>query len=212
MLLYAQDIAHSFDTLLYENVHLTLQQGESIAILGVSGSGKSTLLANLSTLLMPNVGKVDILGNDVYKLKANERLKLLREKLGIIFQAHYLFRGFSALENLQVGGILAKQNIDMELLENLGIAHTLTQNSADLSGGQQQRLSIARVLLKKPKVIFADEPTGNLDKDTTHNVMEAIRAYVAKHKSGLIIATHDESIAKECNKVYRIYEQGLQQL
>ena len=90
MLLYAQDIAHSFDTLLYENVHLTLQQGESIAILGVSGSGKSTLLANLSTLLMPNVGKVDILGNDVYKLKANERLKLLREKLGIIFQAHYL--------------------------------------------------------------------------------------------------------------------------
>lgn len=213
MLLSAKNVSHSFETLLYEGVDLELQEGESIAILGVSGSGKSTLLANLSTMLAPKSGTISLLdSSDIYALKPNERLKLLRENLGIIFQAHYLFRGFSALENLQVSATLTQKPIDMELLENLGIAHTLHQNSADLSGGQQQRLSIARVLLKKPRIIYADEPTGNLDKTTAISVMNALQEYISHHRAGLIIATHDESIAKSCTYTYTIHQKGLLQI
>lgn len=212
MLLQAQALAHRFDTLLYEDLSLSLARGESVAILGVSGSGKSTLLANLSTLLPPCKGSVEILGREVYALPPAQRLHLLRHELGIIFQAHYLFRGFSALENLQVSLILAQQSLDTELLESLGIAHTLQQNSADLSGGQQQRLSIARVLLKQPRIIFADEPTGNLDKHTAHSVMDALLQYIAKKQGALLIATHDESIARKCDRIYRIHKQGLEAL
>ncbi|MGX2971574.1 ABC transporter ATP-binding protein [Helicobacter sp. T3_23-1059] len=213
MLLQAKSVSHSFDTLLYEGVDLQLQEGESIAILGVSGSGKSTLLANLSTMLKPNSGVISLLDSpNIYALKPNERLKLLRENLGIIFQAHYLFRGFSALENLQVSEAITKKPIDMGLLENLGIAHTLHQNSADLSGGQQQRLSIARVLLKKPRIIYADEPTGNLDKSTAKAVMDALQSYIAQNRAGLIIATHDENIAKSCTYTYAICQKGLQRM
>ena len=210
MLLNALNLSHSFENLLYENVSLELKSGESIAILGVSGSGKSTLLANLSTMLKPLKGKVSILeSSDIYALKDSQRLHFLRHKIGIIFQAHYLFRGFSTKENLQVGAILANQQIDMDLLANLGIAHTLEQNCAELSGGQQQRLSIARVLIKKPKIIFADEPTGNLDKKTANDVMSAIYDYLARFQAGLIIATHDEEIAKKCTRVYKLTQSGL---
>lgn len=212
MLLQAKALSHHFDTLLYENIHLQVDSRQSVAILGVSGSGKSTLLANLSTMLKPHNGSVEILGQDIYALTEAQRLELLRTKLGIIFQAHYLFRGFSALENLQVGAILAKQPIDMQLLERFGIAHTLEQNSADLSGGQQQRLSIARVLMKQPTIIFADEPTGNLDKATAHSVMDALLAYIASKNGALIIATHDESIAAKCSTIYRIQKHGLEPL
>lgn len=212
MLLQAKALSHHFDMPLYENIHLQVDSGQSIAILGVSGSGKSTLLANLSTMLKPCSGCVEILGQDIYALKESQRLSLLRTKLGIIFQSHYLFRGFSARENLEVGTILARQSIDMQLLENFGIAHTLEQNSADLSGGQQQRLSIARVLMKQPTIIFADEPTGNLDKATAHSVMDALLAYIADKNGALIIATHDESIAKKCTKIYRIQKHGLDPL
>lgn len=212
MLLQAKALSHHFDTLLYENIHLQVDSGQSVAILGVSGSGKSTLLANLSTMLKPHNGSVEILGQDIYALTEAQRLSLLRTKLGIIFQSHYLFRGFSARENLEVGAILAKQPIDMQLLEHFGIAHTLEQNSADLSGGQQQRLSIARVLMKQPSIIFADEPTGNLDKATAHSVMDALLEYIASKQGALIIATHDESIAAKCTHIYRIQKRGLEPL
>ena len=213
MLLRATNLSHSFDTLLYKNITLTLDRCESIAILGVSGSGKSTLLANLCTMLQPNLGQISLFDyEDIYALKSGQRLDLLRYKLGIIFQAHYLLRGFSTKENLEVGAILSNQTIDMQLLENLGIAHTLHQNCAELSGGQQQRLSIARVLIKKPQIIFADEPTGNLDKQTAKNVMDSIHLYLKSYKAGLIIATHDEDIAKQCSKVYRLTQNGLQEV
>jgi len=213
MLISAKNLSHTFENLLYAKVSLSLNKGQSIAILGVSGSGKSTLLSHLSTMLKPMVGVVELFDmGDIYALKESKRLYLLREKLGIIFQAHYLFRGFNTLENLEVGAILAKTNIDMTLLDSLGIAHTLKQNCAELSGGQQQRLSIARVLLKKPTIIFADEPTGNLDKNTAHSVMDSMLRYVKDYEAGLVIATHDESIAKKCNKTYRLTQEGLNPL
>ena len=128
--------------------------------------------------------------------------KLAASPFIIIFQSHYLFRGFSVLENLKVASILTNQKIDMELLEKFGISGLLKQQISELSGGQQQRLSIARVLQKRPKIIFADEPTGNLDKNTSTKVMEVVFDYLAKYHAAMLIATHDMEIAKMCNRIF----------
>lgn len=209
-LIEARNLAHSFDNLLFEGINLSVAEGESIAILGVSGSGKSTLLSILATLLSPLQGKVDLAGiADIYAKSDSEILRIRRNIVGIIFQAHYLFRGFNALENLQTAAIIANTKLDMELLESFGIADTLKQHIGELSGGQQQRLSIARVLTKKPRIIFADEPTGNLDSQTTRVVMERIFGYVRAHNAAIIIVTHDSEIAQMCDRRYYLKERHL---
>lgn len=202
ILLKAQNVGHSFESQLYSNVNLTIESGKTIAILGVSGSGKSTLINNLSSFLKPKEGSVFIGGRDIYTLNDSEVLRIRRNFIGIIFQFHYLFRGFSALENLQVASILANKAIDENLLKSFGIAHILKQQIGELSGGQQQRLSIARVLTKKPKIIFADEPTGNLDVETTARVMEVVFSYVKSQGAAMIVATHNLELAKMCDKVF----------
>lgn len=212
-LLKATELSHSFDYPLYERVSLECGKGESIAILGVSGSGKSTILNHLSTLLPPNQGKIDLLDQkDIYSLSSDALLALRRLKVGIIFQAHYLFRGFSAEENLKISSFLANQPLDRNLLEKLGISHTLKQQIGELSGGQQQRLSIARILCKKPQMIFADEPTGNLDQQTAGNVMKIILDFLHDYGAGLVLATHDEKIASSCTKIYLLENQRLRQI
>lgn len=209
-MLKATNLTHNFETLLYQDLNLEVKPQESIAILGVSGSGKSTILNNLSTMLKPIKGRVDLLEyNDIYSLNDKELLKIRRYKIGIIFQSHYLFRGFSGIENLKVASILSNQEIDNSLIQTLGIQNVIHQNIGELSGGQQQRLSIARVLSKKPKIIFADEPTGNLDKTTAENVMEAIFDYIKENNACLILATHDEKIAKKCSRIYNLESQKL---
>ncbi|VDH01844.1 ABC transporter [Helicobacter pametensis] len=212
-LLKATELSHSFDYPLYEEVNLECGKGESIAILGVSGSGKSTILNHLSTLLPPQKGQVDLIDQkNIYSLKSDELLSLRRLKVGIIFQAHYLFRGFSAKENLQIASFLSNQILNQQLLEKLEIAHTLKQQVGELSGGQQQRLSIARILCKKPQMIFADEPTGNLDKQTASNVMEIILDYLRDYGAGLVLATHDEKIASSCTKIFLLENRYLKQI
>ncbi len=209
ILLKAQDLGHSFESTLYKGVNLELTQGETIAILGVSGSGKSTLINNLSSFLKPKNGRVFIGGSDIYALSDSEILRLRRNILGIIFQFHYLFRGFNALENLQVASILANKPIDKKLLEAFGIAHILKQQIGELSGGQQQRLSIARVLTKKPHIIFADEPTGNLDTETARSVMEVVFDYVRAQNAVMIVATHNLELAKSCDRVFYLKDCAL---
>lgn len=212
-LLKATDLSHSFETLLYEGVNLTCGEGESIAILGVSGSGKSTILNHLSTLLPPKKGQIDLLEKkDIYSLSSDELLALRRYDVGIIFQSHYLFRGFSTQENLAIASFLASTQIDMELLEKMGISHTLKQQVGELSGGQQQRVSIARILCKKPKMIFADEPTGNLDKHTALSVMQMILDFLQERGAGMVLATHDEEIAKSCTKIYLLENKVFRQI
>ena len=183
-----------------------------MAIIGVSGSGKSTLLHILSTLLKPQKGSVTLLGRELYALKGNDLVSLRRDDLGMIFQAHYLFRGFSAYENLEVSAILAQEPIDFELLRRLGIEGVIEQKVTELSGGQQQRVSIARVLTKKPRLIFADEPTGNLDHDTALEVMDIFDSYVKEHRSGLVLVTHDNELAMRCDRVYRLHEEQFEQV
>ena len=216
-LLTAHNIAHKFDYQLFSNVDFKLKEQESIAIVGRSGSGKSTLLHIFSTFIPPNKGEVTLLEQELYPPHTNDTYtdkieQMRRYDLGIIFQAHYLFKGMSALMNIEIATLLSEEEIDEKLLERLEIKELMSQKIGELSGGQQQRVSIARVLSKKPKVIFADEPTGNLDRETAQLVMDVLLEYVEEHKAGLILVTHDEEMAKLCNKAYRLEQKELSEL
>ena len=211
-LLTAKNIAHKFDYELFSDVNIELKEKESIAIVGRSGSGKSTLLHIFSTFIKPNRGDVTLLGKNIYSLNEEQIEELRRYNLGIIFQAHYLFKGMTALENIEIATILSKEKIDNDLLERLEIKELMPQKIGELSGGQQQRISIARVLSKKPKVIFADEPTGNLDKETAKLVMEVLLEYIEKNNSALILVTHDVEMAELCNRSFKLKEKILKEI
>ena len=211
-LLDVRAISHDFDYPLFQDINLSLHEGETIAIIGVSGSGKSTLLNIFSTLLIPNKGEVYYNNKNILNLSKNELLKVRRNDFGIIFQAHYLFRGFNADENLKISELLSGNKIDEDLLSSLNINHVMKQGIGELSGGQQQRLSCARVLVKKPKVIFADEPTGNLDKQTANEMINVLFDYVKNNDAGLIMVTHENEIADKCGKVYKLTEYRLEQI
>ena len=210
-LLHAQNLSHSFDYLLFNNVTLTLQPKESMAILGVSGSGKSTLLHICSTLLQPNQGDVTLCGHNIYQDNDDARLHLRRHDVGIIFQSHYLFKGFLAHENIELASFISDKSVDNALLERLGIADFMNYRVGDLSGGQQQRVSIARVLAKKPKIIFADEPTGNLDDKTAQEVMNILFEYIEKENAALLLVTHNQQLAQQCTYVKHLHVDGLKE-
>jgi len=211
-LLQAKNLSHRFDYPLFNDINLSLSSGESIAIIGVSGSGKSTLLHILSTLLAPNEGEVVLLEQKMSSLKTKALVAMRRNDLGMIFQSHYLFKGFTAYENLEVASILSNQKIDDELISRLKIEKVISQKVTELSGGQQQRVSIARVLTKKPRIIFADEPTGNLDKETAMEVMALFNEYIKANNAGMILVTHDEQLAFSCDSVYRLENERLVQI
>jgi putative ABC transport system ATP-binding protein len=211
-LLSAKNISHTFEYELFSDVGLELNERDSIAIIGASGSGKSTLLHILSTLLKADEGSVSLFGEETSNLKQKRLSQIKRESLGLVFQSHYLFKGFSAYENLEVAAILSKQNIENPLLEKLGIDGCIQQRVTELSGGQQQRVSIARVLTKKPRIIFADEPTGNLDKKTASEVMNLFFEYIESNAAAMVLVTHDEALAYMCKKVYRLENKKLEML
>ena len=210
-LLQIDRVSHAFDYPLFENVNLALEEKESMAILGVSGCGKSTLLHICSTLLKPLSGEVSLLGQNIYTQTDDIRLTLRRYDIGIIFQSHYLFKGFFANENIELASLLSNQAMDERLLEKLGIAEFMHYKVGDLSGGQQQRVSIARVLAKKPKIIFADEPTGNLDDKTAHDVMNVLLEYTEENKGALLLVTHNQNLAKACTYVKHLHLDGLKE-
>ncbi len=209
LLLDAHNISHSFDTLLFKGLDLSLNKSESMAILGRSGCGKSTLLHIFSSFIRPNSGIVKLFGDNIYNQNDKFIESIRRYDIGIIFQFHYLFKGMSALENVEVASMLSGEEIDEALLERLEIRELMGQKIGELSGGQQQRVSIARVLSKKPRIIFADEPTGNLDKETAELVMSVLLEYIRDTKAGLLLVTHDESMASHCDSAYRLEDREL---
>lgn len=212
-LIEMENVSHKFDVVLYTDIFMRLKPMQSMAILGASGSGKSTILNHLSTLLPPQKGQINLAHlKNIYNLNESQLLLLRQKILGIIFQTHYLFRGFNVAQNLQIAELIAQTKIDMQMLEEFGIAHTLKQQIGELSGGQQQRLSIARVLTKKPKILLADEPTGNLDKDTAISIMQYLLSYVEKNEAALVVATHDQQIAELCTHIVLLENKTLKQL
>jgi len=203
-LLETTNISHSFEYELFSDINLTLNPKESISLVGISGIGKSTLLHICATLLKPNNGEVKLFGKDLYKQKNRDILKIRREDVGIIFQSHYLFKGFNAFENIEFATLLNDTEIDKKLIEKLGIKKVLKQKIGELSGGEQQRVSIARVLSKKPKIIFADEPTGNLDNKTAVEIMNILFDYIEQNNAALLLVTHDNELANRCNIKYNL--------
>jgi putative ABC transport system ATP-binding protein len=208
-LLSAKNLSHTFEYELFNDISLELNESESIAIIGISGSGKSTLLHILSTLLKPDKGSVSLFGEDASAMSKKKLSKIKRDSLGLVFQSHYLFKGFSAKENLEVAAMLSNEEIDEEILKRLNINEVIEQKVTELSGGQQQRVSIARVLTKQPRILFVDEPTGNLDKITANEVMDIFFEYLQLKNAAMILVTHDEELAHRCKKVYRLENKKL---
>jgi len=211
-LLQARKLSHAFDYPLYHDVSLEIHAGESVAVMGRSGSGKSTLLHTLAGLIEPLEGEVRLFGKNIYRMNEAGKERLRRYRTGIVFQQHYLFKGMSALENVEIAALLAKEEIDEELFRRLEIAEVMEQKVSELSGGQQQRVSLARVLSKKPEIIFADEPTGNLDRETSELVMTMMLEYVEDAERALFVVTHDEEIASACSRRFLLESQRLEKM
>lgn len=188
-----------------KNTNLTIKEGEFVAVVGPSGSGKSTLLHLLGGLDRPTSGKVIISGTDMYSLREKELSILRRRKVGFVFQFYNLIPVLSAEENITLPLLLDNKNIDKryidDLINMLGLSDRRRHLPNKLSGGQQQRVSIGRALAYKPSVVFADEPTGNLDRRNGREVMELLRLSVQKYHQTLIIITHDMEIASQADRI-----------
>jgi len=184
-----------------ENINLEIKSGEFIAIIGESGSGKSTLLSILSTLLKPTSGDI-VYENINYKdIKNIDDFR--KNNIGFIFQFHYLINYLSVKENINLANEKASKEEIFDLLKLLGIENLIDKYPNEISGGQRQRVAIARALINNPKIIFADEPTGNLDSKNSLNVFELFKTF-ANRGTTIIVATHDKSLAELANKIYEV--------
>lgn len=188
-----------------DHLNLSIQKGELLAITGPSGSGKSTLLHILGGIDTPNEGSVLINGQDILKMKDEERTKFRRTNIGLIYQFFNLIPVLNVEENILLPARLGdkKSRIPEGLLESLGLQNRISHLPSQLSGGQQQRVAIGRALITKPSIILADEPTGNLDYKSSREIMKLLKECNEKYNQTIVIITHDEQIAEECSrKIY----------
>ncbi len=196
------DIFHKYEKeLALKNINFEAKKGEFVSIVGESGSGKSTLLSILSTLLTPTSGKLFF--EDI-NYKQIKDIDLFRQKnIGFIFQFHYLINYLTVKENIQIANENAKDQKIIELLNSLDIANLKDKYPNEISGGQRQRAAIARALINKPKIIFADEPTGNLDSKNAKKVFELFKSLSNKGTT-IVIATHNKDLAQMADKIYEV--------
>ena len=191
-----------------QGLDLTVERGELMGLVGSSGSGKSTLLKILGGLLPPTTGKVLLDGQDIYTMNAEQLAQVRRQKIGFIFQDFRLFPEYTVRDNILIPFYLDHRAPDEQMLhkltEILGIAGKLHSRPAQLSGGQQQRVAIARALIAKPRIVFADEPTGNLDTRTGEDTMRLLMECAAEFGQTLIVVTHNPEIAQKAQQVIRI--------
>lgn len=191
-----------------DHVSLKVESGEFLAVMGASGSGKSTLLSLLAGLDRPNFGTVTIQGTDITALSPNALAKFRGDFTGMVFQKHNLIPQFTALENILVPIIMCDRRDDSfrehmkKIIRLLGIGDRLGHLPSELSGGQQQRVAIARAIINRPQVLFADEPTGNLDRKNAVEVLGLLLELKEEIGQTLIMVTHDMSIAERADKIY----------
>ena len=191
------------------NINLTVAEGELVAIVGASGSGKSTLLGIAAGLDKPSSGSITLCGDDLNTLDEDALAKLRNEKLGFVFQAFQLLPTLTALENvllpLELLGIKAGDAERAKaLLEGVGLAERLDHYPIQMSGGEQQRVALARAFINQPKVLFADEPTGNLDAETSEKIVEQMFALNDEYNTTLILVTHDQELAERCDRIINL--------
>tara|TARA_B100002052_G_C15868959_1_gene593669 strand:- start:733 stop:1425 length:693 start_codon:yes stop_codon:yes gene_type:complete len=192
------------------DVSLEILSGEMLAITGPSGSGKTTLLNCLSTLDIVSTGKIHFEGVEISSISDSERTKIRGERMGFIFQQYQLLPVLSAVENVELPLLLLNTPADeartkaMEALSVMGLSNRSSHKPSELSGGQQQRVAIARAIVHGPSILFADEPTGNLDSDTSDTVMRALEELNQKQGITLVVVTHDDAVSNRCGRVLEI--------
>jgi len=193
--------------LVLKGVNLTITKGEFASIIGPSGSGKSTLLNIIGTLDTPTSGKYIFDGTDISKYNKKQLAYLRNKKIGFVFQYHHLLPEFTALENVLMPFYISKEAITKdtkerakELLDLVGLSDRRDYKTYNMSGGQQQRVAIARALMNKPLLVLADEPTGNLDSESTEQVYRLLRKINDELKTTFIIVTHDKDISALCDR------------
>ena len=203
----AKDIEKSFGTLkVLKGVGFEVRKSEVVSIMGASGAGKSTLLQILGTLSTPDGGSLTIDGTDVLSLSGKSLAEFRNRRLGFVFQFHHLLPEFTALENVMIPAFIAgRSKSDAEtaakaLLADLGLADRIGHKPSELSGGEQQRVAIARALINNPSVLFADEPSGNLDSKTKEELHKLFFTLRDKYGQTIIIVTHDPDLAKMCDR------------
>lgn len=193
------------------NVSIKINRGEFVAIVGKSGSGKSTLLHMLGGLDMPTEGKVLLSGNDMYQMSEDQLAIFRRRRIGFIFQAYNLVSAINVWENIVLPLGLDGEKVDEvyanDIITTLGIENRIHNLPNTLSGGQQQRVAIARALITKPEILFADEPTGNLDSKTSDEVIVLLKMTAKKYGQTIVMITHDDEIAQVADRIL-IIEDG----
>ena len=213
MILEAKKISKSFKngqkTLsVFKDISLNINSGDFITIMGPSGAGKSTLLNILGTLDTPDTGKLFINGKDTLSCSSAEISKVRNSQLGFVFQFHHLLPEFTAIENVlipnQISGGSGKFDKGRDLLIYMGLENRFDHFPSQLSGGERLRVAVVRALMNDPKLIIADEPTGNLDHKNANIVFESFLELTEEFKTAIVLVTHDQSLARKMNKIYHL--------
>lgn len=211
--LEAKDIVKTFGegeaaTRVLRGVSATVERGEFVALVGPSGAGKSTFLSIVGTLLTPTSGSLRIAGASALGLGERAVSEVRNRHLGFVFQFHHLLEDFTALENVVMPVYGAHPSVDdvsleraRELLDRVGLSHRTSFRTSKLSGGQQQRVAVARALIMKPELVLADEPTGNLDRASSNDVIALLRELSHDEGTAYLISTHDDAIARRCDRI-----------
>ncbi|NIA28985.1 MAG: ATP-binding cassette domain-containing protein [Actinobacteria bacterium] len=195
-----------------KGINLQVREGEIIAIVGPSGVGKSTLLHLIGGLDWPTKGRVEIDGKDMFRYDNEKLSKLRNQTVGFVFQFHHLLPEFTALENVMMPGLIGRLDNKqlkkrcLTLLEEVGLADRLNHRPGELSGGEQQRLAVARALTNNPRLLLADEPSGNLDVHTANSLHRLLWQLNKKYNQTLIIVTHNKELAEQADKIIELYD------
>ena len=191
-----------------KNISFSVDSNEAVSIVGPSGSGKTSIIMLAAGLEKSSEGSIKIQDQEITDLKENELSQIRRQNIGVVFQSFYLIPNLTAIENVLLSlEANQKYNLDSEaeaLLKEFGLSHRINHLPSELSGGEQQRVAIARALINKPKIILADEPTGNLDDENSQAMMKLLSDYSKKSKTSLVLVTHDISLAQRCDRIIEL--------